>query len=492
MMPRLNASVSLPDTVAAPGYTPADHGTGIVHLGLGAFFRAHQAVYTDDALARSGGDWRILGVSLRSTAPAEELAPQDGLYTLIERGDGTPKARIIGAISGAVSGATEIEAIRAALAAPKTRIVTLTVTEKGYGIDRARGGADESHPAVAEDLASPEAPHGVLGLLVQALKLRRAAGTAPFTVLCCDNLPENGTMLRAGVVDFANRCDPELADWIAAEVAFPSCMVDRITPARTETTLADAARLTGHDDAAAIETEPFTQWVIEDRFPAGRPDWEAGGALFVEDVAPYEQMKLRMLNGAHSMLAYSGFLAGHRYVRDTVADDDLRRLIQRQFSAAAATLEPLPGIDFDSYAQQLLERFANPSIAHETYQIAMDGTQKLPQRILQPALSALQSGQNVRPFAFATAAWMRYSLGRTDDGETYALRDPLEAEIAERLANAQTSESIFSALAALRGLFPETLMSAPEWRGEVIGALSSMLEIGVSAAIRAEAASELP
>ncbi|MDV7141393.1 mannitol dehydrogenase family protein [Tropicimonas sp. TH_r6] len=491
-MPRLNASVSLPDTVAAPGFTPSEHGTGIVHLGLGAFFRAHQAVYTDDALARSGGNWRILGVSLRSTAPADELAPQDGLYTLIERGAGEPKARIIGAISRAVSGATDIEEVRSALAAPATRVVTLTVTEKGYGIDRAKGGADESHPAVIADLTTPEAPQGVLGLLVQALKLRRAAGVAPFTVLCCDNLPENGTMLRSGVVDFANRLDADLADWIASEVAFPSCMVDRITPARTETTLADAARLTGHDDAAAIETEPFTQWVIEDRFPSGRPDWEVGGALFVEDVAPYEQMKLRMLNGAHSMLAYSGFLAGHRYVRDTVADTDLRRLIERHFSSAAMTLDPLPGIDFDAYAQELLERFANPSIAHETYQIAMDGTQKLPQRILQPALAALQSGQNVRPFAFATAAWMRYSLGRTDDGERYALRDPMEVEISERLANAQTGDSIFSALAALRGVFPETLMAAPEWRGEVIGALTSMLEVGVASAIAAEAASELP
>lgn len=493
-MPRLTAAAlpSLPETVAKPGYTPADHGTGIVHLGLGAFFRAHQAVYTDDALALAGGDWRILGASLRSTAPVEELAPQDGLYTLLERGEGTPKARIIAAISSALSGSTEMPALRAALADPATRIVTLTVTEKGYGIDRETGGADLAHPAVEADLATPSEPIGVLGLLTQALAARRAAGQAPFTVLSCDNLPDNGKMLRAGVIDFARRQDPDLADWIDAEVAFPCCMVDRITPARTEATLADASSLTGCEDAAAIETEPFTQWVIEDNFPAGRPAWDAAGALFVPEVAPYEHMKLRMLNGAHSMLAYSGFLAGHRYVRDTMADDDLRTLIERHLTAAAATLAPLPGIDFAAYAAELAERFTNPSIAHETYQIAMDGTQKLPQRILSPALDALQAGQSVRPFAFATAAWMRYCLGRTDAGDSYALRDPLETEIASRLATAETATEIFSALAALRGLFPEHLLAAPEWRGETIGALSTMLETGLPAAIRAEAAAPLP
>ncbi|RYH09229.1 mannitol dehydrogenase family protein [Tropicimonas sp. IMCC6043] len=489
MPPRLNASSKLPDTVAMPAYTPAKHGEGILHLGLGAFHRAHQAVYTDDALALAGGDWRILGVSLRSAAPAEELAPQDGLYTLIIRGEGEPRVRVIGSISRALCGKTDIDEIRRALADPSIRIVSLTVTEKGYGIDRAAGGADPDHPAVAADLASPDAPTGVLGLIVQALKARRAAGTPPFTVLSCDNLPENGVMLRGGVVDFARRLDPELADWIESAVAFPSCMVDRITPARTDATIADAERLTGHSDAAVIETEPFTQWVVEENFPAGRPAWDKAGALFVKDVAPYEKMKLRMLNGAHSMLAYSGFLAGQRYVRDAMADPDLRTLIERHLSAAAATLDPLPGIDFGEYAQDLSARFANPSIAHETYQIAMDGTQKLPQRVLGPALAALQAGQPVRPFAFATAAWMRYCLGRKDDGETYALRDPLEAEIAARIGTADTAEAIFTSLAALRGVFPEALMAAPEWRGEVVGALAGMLESGVPAAIHTEAAS---
>ncbi|SDK81634.1 mannitol dehydrogenase family protein [Aliiruegeria lutimaris] len=486
-MDRLNASRTLSDKVKAPGYTPAEHGTGIVHLGLGAFLRAHLAAYTDAALAASGGDWRIVGVSLRSTAPVEELEPQDGLYTLIERGPAGTNARVIGALSGALSGANQRAEILEAMADPATRIVSLTVTEKGYGIDRATGGADPSFPAVAEDLANPIAPGGVLGLIVRALELRRAAGIAPFTVLCCDNLPENGAFLQAGVVDFAKRRDPDLADWIAQSVAFPSTMVDRITPARTDRTLADATALTGFADAAAIETEPFTQWVIEDRFPSGRPDWDVAGAIFVEDVAPYEHMKLRMLNGTHSMLAYAGFLSGHRYVRDTMADPAMRRLIKRHLAAAAATLTPLPGIDFSTYAEELCARFTNLEIAHETYQIAMDGTQKLPQRILRPALDAHAEGQSLRPFAFATAAWMRYCLGRKDDGTTYALRDPMEGEISSRLEGLTDDVGIVEALCELPGLFPDALLAIPGWKAAVTEILAGFLQNGDVAAIRSEA-----
>ncbi|MCP1168825.1 mannitol dehydrogenase family protein, partial [Limimaricola sp. ASW11-118] len=246
------------------------------------------------------------------------------------------------------------------------------------------------------------------GLLVEALRRRRGAGRAPFTVLCCDNLPENGALLRGGVLGFARRVDPEFADWISAEVAFPSSMVDRITPAATDDTRALARRLTGYEDAAAIETEPFCQWVIEDRFPQGRPDWEAGGAIFVEDVAPFERMKLRMLNGAHSLIAYAGFVAGHTLVRDAMASAALAALVRRHIAAAARTLGPLPGIDLAAYGAELAARFANPAIAHETYQIAMDGSQKLPQRIFGPAWDAQQAGRDLRPFAFATAAWARY------------------------------------------------------------------------------------
>ncbi|AXS39714.1 mannitol dehydrogenase family protein [Breoghania sp. L-A4] len=458
-MNRLPRLVSVDDIAAGvrrPAYRPEDHAAGIVHLGIGAFHRAHQAVYTDDALAASGGDWRIIGVSLRGTAAADALNPQNGLYTLIERGEGEASGRIIASLDRVIAATRKPGAALAAMTDPAIRIVSLTVTEKAYGIDRAAGGLDESHSAVAYDLGDPRAPSGVLGLLVEALRLRREAGTPPFTVLCCDNLPDNGALLRLGVVDFASRVDPGLAAWIETSVAFPATMVDRITPAVTPAALADTARMTGRDDQAAIETEVFTQWVIEDHFPQGRPNWEAGGAIFVADVAPYERMKLRMLNGTHSMLAYAGFLAGHTLVRDAMADPALSALVTRHLKAAAATLAPLPGIDLTAYAASLAARFRNPSIAHETYQIAMDGTEKLPQRLLQPALVAMEQRQDIRPFAFAVACWMRYCLGRTDDGVAYALRDPREQHIQAALARVDTRDpaAIAGTLHALPGVFP--------------------------------------
>ncbi|MGR3481935.1 mannitol dehydrogenase family protein [Salipiger marinus] len=488
MTARLSATSPLPEAVTAPGYAPQAHGMGIVHIGLGAFHKAHQAAYTEDALAAAGGDWRIFGVSLRSPDPAAELTPQEGRYTLIERGAEGTSARVIGAIARAACLSDARAEITAALADPATRIVSLTVTEKGYGIDRATGGIDRSHPAIAHDLAHPDAPQGVAGLLVQALAARRAAGIPAFTVLCCDNLPENGPMLRGWLTDFARAAAPDLADHIATEVAFPATMVDRITPARTDATLALARQLTGLEDAAAVETETFRQWVIEDHFPTGRPAWEAGGAIFAADVRPFEDMKLRMLNGAHSMLAYSGFLAGHEFVRDVMGDAALARLVARHLDAAAATLAPLDGVDFAAYATALTTRFANPHLAHATYQIAMDGTEKLPQRILAPALLAQAQGQPLDAFAFATAAWMRYTLGRHDDGTAYALRDPREATLTKAVSGADGAEAVAGALFALPGLVPAALAQDVTFRTAVITRLDRMLRDGMPAAIAAEAA----
>lgn len=471
---------------AAPGYDPAAHRVGILHLGAGAFHRAHQAAITDAALAASGGDWRIAGVSLRSADLAEALASQDGLFTLIQRGTQGDQARVIGAIDRVIAARGAPEAVLGPMSDPAICIVTLTVTEKAYGIDRSGPDADPAHPDVAADLETPGAPRGVLGLLVEGLRRRRAAGHAPFTVLCCDNLPENGALLRGGVIGFTRRIDPGLADWIAREVAFPSSMVDRITPAATEATLALAARLTGFDDAAAIETEPFCQWVIEDRFPQGRPDWAAGGAIFVDDVVPYERMKLRMLNGAHSLIAYAGFISGHALVRDAMADPALSALARRHIKAAAATIDPLAGIDLAAYGDELAARFANPAIAHETYQIAMDGSQKLPQRIFGPACDAQLAGQDLRPFAFATAAWARYCLGRDESGERYALRDPREAEIAAVVeAAGDDARVLIAGLLRLPGLTPaELLDGAFETQSAEI--LHVMLDQGMAAAFAEE------
>lgn len=486
-MKRLACLEDVSGPARLPGYDPQSHGRGIVHLGIGAFHRAHQAVMTDSALAAQGGDWRITGISLRSTEVARAMNPQHGLYTLIERGAAGSSARVIAAIQDVI--AADPAAALAAMVDPKVRIVTLTVTEKGYGIDRTTRDADPRHPAVAADLADPRHPSGALGLLTEALRLRRDAGVSPFTVLCCDNLPENGALLRAGVTGFARLVDPALADWIAAHVAFPASMVDRITPAATPESLAEAQRQIGCIDLAAVETEPFLQWVIEDHFPTGRPAWEAAGALFVADVAPYERMKLTMLNGSHSMLAYAGFLSGRKYVRDVMADPALAALVARHHDAAAQVLPPLPGIDLAAYAKALQNRFRNPAIAHETFQIAMDGTEKLPQRIFQPAVMALDQGRDLRPFAFATAAWMRYALGETDGGQPYALRDPREAEIRAALSPARRegATAVSQALLDLPRFLPEPLRIAPAWRQMIGEILSVMISEGMAEAIRREA-----
>ncbi|WP_281827501.1 mannitol dehydrogenase family protein [Jannaschia rubra] len=479
MSPRLTRLSDVTGPAALPAYDPAAHGVGIVHLGLGAFHRAHQAAMTDDALSRDGGDWRIASVSLRSRDVAAAMAAQNGLYTLIERDEAGMRGRVVAAIARTI--AADPAATLDALCDPGVRVVTLTVTEKGYGIDRATGGPDPENAAVRADLETPDAPAGVLGLLVAALRRRREAGAAPFTVLCCDNLPHNGAFLRGGVTGFARRLDPDLADWIARTVAFPSSMVDRITPAATGATRRDAEALTGCTDEAAVETEPFVQWVIEDRFPRGRPAWEAGGALFVADVDPYERMKLRMLNGAHSMMAYAGFLSGHEFVRDVMADAVLAARVRDHLGAAAATLAPLDGMDFADYAAQLQDRFRNPAIAHRTAQIAMDGSEKMPQRIWSPACDALDAGQDIDAFAFATAAWMRYCRGVDETGKAHDLNDP-RAQALSAAAAGEDAEAVSDAFHRLPNLIPPALRDDRAWRAAVGGSLSTILRHGMKAA----------
>jgi len=456
----------------APRYRPEDHKPGIVHLGIGAFHRTHQAVMTDAAIAKHGGDWRIIGVSLRSRALAQKLNEQNGLYTLLERAPSGTSARVIGSIERVI--AADAMATLEALCAAGIRVVTLTVTEKGYGVDRTTGLPDRSDPVVAADLGQPESPEGVLGLLVAAIKRRRDDARPPLTLMSCDNLPHNGALLRSGVVGFARMIgNDELADWIGDNIAFPSSMVDRITPASTPETFREAALQTGCEDTAAVETEPFLQWVIEDNFVSGRPNWEAGGALFVDDVAPYEKMKLTMLNGAHSMIAYAGFLCGCKCVRDVMSHPDLSLLVRQHLKAASGLLDPLPQIDFSDYTQALLERFSNPSIAHETYQIASDGSQKLPQRIFTPALNALDAGQSVRPFAFAAAMWIRYCAGRRDDGTIYELLDPRAEELSRAItAGGGSKAGLIDAFGALPRLIPAQLQKNPIWRSELERVLS--------------------
>ncbi|OED36140.1 hypothetical protein AB833_28370 [Chromatiales bacterium (ex Bugula neritina AB1)] len=493
MKQRLNRSSRLPAHVAVPDYNPADYGVGIVHLGIGAFHRAHQAVYTDEAISRFGGDWRIAAVSLQNSTVAQALNNQQGLYSVLIRDDPDTRCRIVACIDQVIAlRTTATEPVRVQqfnrmmqqLTAASTKIVSLTVTEKAYGIDRRSLQVDTTHSAISEDLAHAGQACGVIGILVHALKLRRKEGIEPFTVLCCDNLPENGKFVRSGVIDFARRIDEPLAAYIEMQVSFPGTMVDRITPASTDELITEVETVLGARDEGTVETEPFSQWVIEDRFPGGRPRWEAGGAQFVDNVAPYEMMKLRMLNGAHSLIAYAGYVAGFATVRDVMQSAEFVVLVRAHMMAAARTLPRLDAVNFDDYAASLVQRFSNRAIAHRTYQIAMDGTEKLPQRIFEPALHAIQHNQSIEAFAFAVAAWMAYCRGVNDNGEPHNLRDPREKEIVSALrAHENTACGVYQALSALTDFMPEQLVADTVWRTAVIRHLEVMLQQGMLAAI---------
>ena len=431
---------------------------GILHLGPGAFFRAHIAFYTEGALQATGGDWGIQVAGLRDGQAAELFTAQEGCFTLLVRDGVETRAQVLGPVLGGVAP----EAILSRITAPEIRIVSLTLTEKAYGLDTATGGLDLAHPAIVADLAGTAPPRSAVGLIAAGLAARRAADLPPFTPLSCDNLAGNGDLLRRLVLDFAAQRDPELAEWIAAVVPFPSTMVDRITPASTQATREDARRLTGVEDLLAVETEPFLQWVIEDRFAQGRPDWDRAGALFVQDVAPYEAMKLRMLNGTHSLLAWLGLAAGHEFVRDAIADPAIARAAQVHMEAAAKTLAPVPGVDAADYANALLERFRNRAIAHRLEQIAMDGTQKLPPRILAPAAEILSRGGDIDSFARVTAGWVWHAA------QYEPLRDPRAEEIRARLQGVPREPSaLTAALMALPGLVPPSLRDDPLWTRQV-------------------------
>nr|CAD6615991.1 mannitol dehydrogenase family protein [Rhizobium sp. Khangiran2] len=469
-MERLSASTPLAGYVVKPAFDPKTLKPGILHIGLGAFHRAHQAVYNDLALAKELGDWGIVGVSLRSLDIVRDLKAQDHLYSVVTRSGAGEGVQVVGSIIHGISAVEDREELLALLVDPSIKIVTITVTEKAYGLDPRTGGLDRNHPAVAADLANPTAPVGVIGYIVEGLARRHTAGQEPFTVLCCDNLPTNGRIVRRLVIEMAGARDPALANWISGHGAFPSSMVDRIVPAATDEGRARAAGLLGAEDSLSLETEPFMQWVIEDHFISGHPAWDKAGALFVDDVEPYEKMKLRLLNGAHSMIAYLGQLKGLEYVRDVMAVPEYRDLARRHMQAARKTLDPVPGIDLDQYIDQLIERFENPTIAHRTKQIAMDGSQKLPQRIFAGTVEALAKGDEADTAALATALWIAYAK-RTPD-----IDDPRREEL-RRAAAETASDDASAAFFALPGLFPQALIDNRAWR-ELVNAKLAEIEEG--------------
>lgn len=503
-IPRLSADTLTPDVLHRPGVSgplidPEDLSIGIVHFGIGAFHRAHQAVFTEDAAAASGDSrWGILGVTGRSEAVVQQLRPQDCLYGVLERGADATQLRLIGSVRDVAWPARDSERVVEALAAAHVHLATLTITEKGY-LRAPGGGIDLGLDAVQHDVGLIErelagevglpASSTPIGLLVRGLARRFRTGGAPFTVVPCDNLVDNGPTTRRLVHSLVDALGPAggsatgtasdaaagFREWLEASVRFPSTMVDRIAPATTEADREAAAALLGLRDEALVVAEPFKQWVIEDDFAGPRPAWEKAGAILTTDVAAYERVKLRILNGAHSMLAYLGALKGHETIAQTVADAPLRQAVLSVLNADILPAIQAPeGIDLAEYRDSVLARFANPSLAHTTRQVAMDGSQKLPFRWLASAADRLRVGHVPEGLAFALAAWATY-IASTADASGPVLDDPLASRLQDAVGSAESLAADPAAavdrLFAIHEVFSEPVAASAEFRAAVVAAL---------------------
>ena len=496
-LPRLSLSTwstraaqGLPDGVTGPSVDPATLTVGQVHLGLGAFHRAHQEVFTQDAIAASGDTrWGVLGVTQRSTRVVDQLAPQDGLYGVLTLGEHETSLRLVGTLRATASPHRDTPQVVAAVAAPSTHVVTLTVTEKGYrrapagGIDLAdeRTAADEQ--ALARALAGhdDDTPTGTpVGLLLRGLAVRARHDAGPLTVVCCDNLSDNGDAVRALVRSWLETVPggARLQAWVDEQVRFPGTMVDRIVPATTAANRARAAELLGLDDQGLVVGEPFRQWVIRDDFAGPRPPWELAGATFTDDVAPYERAKLRILNGSHSTLAYLGALRGYATIAAAVQDPELAAVLRDLTDHdVLPTLASPPGLDLRAYRAEVLARFANTNTGHRTVQVAMDGSQKLPQRLLDTARDRIAAGAVPAGVALAVAGWIAYVRAAAAgelvvEGRAVPLDDPLAAELAA--ATSGPLDGVVDKVFAMRAIVGDDLPEASSFRAAVLTALRTL------------------
>ena len=440
-----------------PGFDPASLTPGIVHLGLGGFHRAHMARYTHTLMEQdpTAREWGILGAGLlpQDRAMRDSLAPQDSLYTLLERDGTTETATVVGSLAGVIFAGDDSASLLDAIDRPAIRIVSLTVTENGYCLNRATKRLDPAHPLIQADLARPTRPRSAIGIVTEALRRRRDKGTPPFTVMSCDNIQHNGQVLRAAVLALATLRDPALAAWIGAHVRFPSSMVDRITPVTTDADRAWTAETYGIADQWPVVCEAFTQWVLEDDFPAGRPAWERVGCQFVPDVAPYEAMKLRLLNASHLAVAGLGRLMGYTYIDETMADPVLRRYMAALMDRETGpTLPPVPGIDLDGYKRTLIARFANPAIKDTTERVNTDAPLNI---LVDPIRDRLQAGAPIDLLALALAAWLRRVRGVDEQGAAIDVRHPLAAELREKAEQGGPDPRPLLRITALFGDFAE-------------------------------------
>jgi fructuronate reductase len=473
--------------VARPRLEPGI-GAGILHLGLGAFHRAHQAVYTEDAMAAAGGDWGIVGVAPRSYAVMGALAGQDRLYSVLSVGAGYVEPRVVGVHTQLLHAAANPMNVVGWIGDPTIRVVTLTVTEKAYRLDPATG-RPRVDDEVRADVTTDRPPLTVPGWLARGLVCRSAVD-APLAVVSCDNLPANGSRLAA-VVEAALELLPEplrgrTLAYVNRSVTFPGTTVDRIVPAATARTVELARERLGVADAVPVMAEPFSQWVVEDQFPGGRPAWDLAGAVLTADARPWERLKLRTLNGVHSALAYLGALGGRRTIDEALRlpgiDAFLDRLIADDI---APTLVPPPGETVEGYGRTVRERFANPALGHTTLQVAMDGSQKLPQRLLSTIADRRATGDRPVWALLVLAAWMRYVRGRADDGSALPLDDPLAGRLRAALSTVDdTPAAVAGALLAVPEVIPVALAADDEVRATVVEWLTVLERGGVAAALR--------
>jgi fructuronate reductase len=462
-------------SIVRPAYDRASTTVGVVHFGPGAFHRAHQAFYFDELLGRDP-TCAVSAVSLRSPGVRNALAPQGGLYTLAELDEAT-SFRVIGAIREVLVAPETPEAVFARLADPRVRTVTITVTEKGYTLEGG-GDLDARHPDIEHDLRTPQTPVSLVGWLLEGLRRRRATGAPPFDVVSCDNLVDNGARLRRAVVQFAETSDRELARWIEREVRFPRTMVDSITPATDDALRRRVEVEVGLVDAWPIQREAFTQWVVEDALQPGAPDLRSVGVTLSNDVPAYDRAKLRLLNGAHSTLAYLGLLRGHETVAEAMADSELARLVESMMREdIAPTISAPPELDLQSYLAAVLRRFRNPTIRHLLSQIAWDGSQKLPFRILGTAADALAAGAPLSRLALPLAAWMVFVRNRAREGADIV--DPLAPRLLE-LGRACTGDAGHDVqlFLQLETVFPRTLAGDARLRSAVEVAYARLPQIG--------------
>ncbi|MDR0219543.1 MAG: fructuronate reductase [Enterobacteriaceae bacterium] len=485
------------NSASSSGWTTERLTSRIVHIGCGAFHRAHQALYTHEVLEQTNNDWGYCEVNVTlntaSAALIENLKKQSMRYTVAEKGPERTKLKIIGSIKEGMHTLIDgSQAIIEKMAHPDVAIISLTITEKGYCTNAAIGRLDLNNELIIKDIANHDVPRSAIGYITAALRLRFKRNLPAVTILSCDNIRENGHVTREAVLSLARLQDNNLAQWIEKQVTFPCTMVDRIVPATTSETLTDIAQRLGVEDPCAIACEPFRQWIIEDNFVNGRPDWELAGAQFVDNVAPFEMMKLRMLNGAHSFLAYLGYLGGYKHIADTMTNGDYRRAVYAlMVNEQAPTLSMPENTDLIAYANKLLERFTNPALKHQTWQIAMDGSQKLPQRMIGSIEwhLAQQRNENYSDYshlALGVAAWMRYISGVDEQGQPIDVRDPLKETFAAIFAkHGHSVEKVVGELLAIESIFGKKLAKNRQFVDSISRSYQNLLEIGARKAVAA-------